>query len=143
VTRVEKAYAYVVSAGRLLVFTHRDVSLLETGVQVPGGTVRPGEAPEAAVLREVREETGYETFEVRRALGTADYRVGDVTHHRHFFQLAPTAPLPETWEAAERHDGLRAPTAFVLSWLPLAHGHVLAAGLGALLHGVQDTGVQG
>lgn len=141
--RVEKAYAYVVSAGLLLVLVHRDVPLTETGVQVPGGTVRPGEAPEAAILREVREETGYETFEVRRALGTAEYRVGDVTHHRHFFEVAPTVPLPETWEAAERHDGLRAPTAFVLSWIPLSHGHVLAAGLGALLYAVQATGSHG
>lgn len=117
--------------------------LTETGVQVPGGTCRAGEAPEAAVLREVAEETGHDRFTMTRALGTSEYRVGDVTHVRHFFQLAPTAPLPETWEAAERHDGTRPPTAFVFSWLPLAHGHVLAAGLGALLWAVQDTGAEG
>jgi 8-oxo-dGTP pyrophosphatase MutT (NUDIX family) len=107
--------------------------LTETGVQVPAGTCRPGEDPAAAVLRETAEETGYDAFAVRRPLGTSPYRVGPDTHQRHFFELVPTAALPETWEAAEAHDGLRPPTPLSFWWLPLAHGHVLAAGLGAHL----------
>lgn len=124
--------AYVVRDGRLLVLTHRDVPLTVTGVQVPAGTVRDGEDPRDAVLREVAEETRYDTFEVRRPLGTETYRIdADTTHLRHFYELAPTAPLPETWESAEEHDGERPPTAFTCWWLPLADAHVLAAGLGA------------
>jgi 8-oxo-dGTP pyrophosphatase MutT (NUDIX family) len=117
----------------LLVFVHRDVSLLETGVQVPAGTCRAGEPPADAVLRETCEETGYSCFEVRRPLGIATYDVGRETHVRHFFELAPTAALPPTWEAAEEHDGLRPPTPLTFLWIPVAHGHVLAAGLGARL----------
>jgi 8-oxo-dGTP pyrophosphatase MutT (NUDIX family) len=75
------------------------VPLPRTGVQVPAGTCRPGEDPRDAVLRETREETGRDCFEVRAALGTAEYRVG-----------APS-----------------------FRWIPLADGHVLAAGLGARL----------
>ena len=103
--------------------------LTVTGVQVPAGTIRDGEAPEDAVLRETREETGRDCFAVRRFLGTATYD----TFRRHFYELVPTASLPEAWEAAEHHDGLREPTAFAFSWIPVSQGHVLAGGLGALL----------
>ena len=55
-----KVLAYITrpAAGEweLLVFRH--VHFPEAGVQVPGGTVDPGEEPEAAVRREVREESG-------------------------------------------------------------------------------------
>jgi len=105
---------------------------------VPAGTVRGGEDPRAAALRECCEETGRSAFAGTRALGVEEYRLtpGE-THVRHFFQLAPTAPLPETWEAAERHDGTREPTWFTFSWLPLAEAHVLAAGLSARLADVR------
>lgn len=141
--RVGKAVAYVVRDGRLLVFTHRDVPLTITGVQVPAGTIRDGEPPEAAVLRETCEETGLGRFTVRRALGVAEYDVGPQTHVRHFFELTPTAALPETWEAAEHHDGQREPTAFTFFWLPVGQGHVLAAGLGARLAALSAAGGTG
>ncbi|AFR07336.1 NUDIX domain protein [Nocardiopsis alba ATCC BAA-2165] len=54
----DKALCYVVRDGRLLVFRHVDASPEEVGLQVPAGSVRPGETPEAAALREGREETG-------------------------------------------------------------------------------------
>lgn len=95
--------------------------------------MRPGEDPRDAALRETREETGHDAFDVHRFLGTAEYRVGGATHERHFYALAPTAPLPEEWEAAEQHDGRRPPTPLAFFWIPVAHGHVLAAGLGARL----------
>ena len=37
-------------------FKHRDIH--EAGIQVPGGTVNEGETLEAAILREVQEESG-------------------------------------------------------------------------------------
>lgn len=90
----------------------------EAGVQVPAGTIRDGESPYDAVLREVREETGRDSYAVRRYLGA----VGG----RHYFDVAATGPLPERWRAYERHDGLREPTALDLFWLPLAEAGVLA-----------------
>jgi 8-oxo-dGTP pyrophosphatase MutT (NUDIX family) len=47
----------------LLVFRHPNA-----GVQLPAGTIEPGESPEDAVLREVWEETGLTSVEVVRCL---------------------------------------------------------------------------
>lgn len=128
--------AYVVRNDTLLVFTHRDFSLLETGLQVPAGTVRDGETPEAAVMRETHEETGFTDFRIVRFLGVSTYDVSPMrpeVHERHVFHLEPTTDLPETWLAFEAHDGTAEPTAFEFTWIPLAKAHVLAAGMGALL----------
>jgi 8-oxo-dGTP pyrophosphatase MutT (NUDIX family) len=47
----------------LLVFRHPNA-----GVQLPAGTIEPEESPEAAVLREVWEETGLTRVEIVRSL---------------------------------------------------------------------------
>src|SRR5215207_5415661 len=53
---VDKAFAYITSRRGLLVFTHADFP--DAGVQVPAGTIRQGERPDLAAVREVFEETG-------------------------------------------------------------------------------------
>ncbi|MER5372713.1 NUDIX domain-containing protein [Streptomyces sp. NPDC002553] len=63
----EKVLVYVVRDGRLLVFRHTDYSYEEVGIQVPAGSIRPGETPEAAALREAREETGRTDFKIVRS----------------------------------------------------------------------------
>jgi 8-oxo-dGTP pyrophosphatase MutT (NUDIX family) len=52
---IEKACACVVQRGRVLVFRHPHSS---AGVQLPKGTIEPGEVPAAAVVRELAEESG-------------------------------------------------------------------------------------
>ncbi len=52
----ERVLAYITQGDRLLVFRHTRSP--EADIQVPGGTVEAGEAPEAAALREAREESG-------------------------------------------------------------------------------------
>lgn len=47
----------------LLVFRHPNA-----GVQLPAGTIEPGESAESAVLREVQEETGLTSVEIVRCL---------------------------------------------------------------------------
>lgn len=49
--------------GELLVFRHPNA-----GVQLPAGTIEPGESPEDAVLREVKEETDLSSVEIVRCL---------------------------------------------------------------------------
>lgn len=58
----------------------------------------------------------------------------DEVHVRHFFHLSvEDAEVPDRWIAVERGDGDSKPIRFELYWLPLAQGHVLAAGQSALL----------
>lgn len=121
--RVEKAFAYITSRGRLLVFDHVDFP--EAGVQVPAGTIHLGEPPELAALREAQEETGLQRFGAPRALGIAEFDARPFgkaeIHRRHFFHLPAEGDLPERWRHEERHasDG-SAPIRFELYWLPPA-----------------------
>ena len=140
--RPHKVVAYIIRQGRLLVFVHPDEAFDESGLQVPAGTVRPGELPEAAVLREAHEETGIDGLRVERFLGVAEYDLrpyADAVHVRHFFQLSvPEREFPERWYAYERGDGDGEPIRFELYWLPLAGAHVVAAGQAALLGRIFD-----
>lgn len=131
-----KAVCYVVYHERLLVFTHVDIPLEVTGIQVPAGTVRAAEDPAAAAVREVREETGLKASVIRR-LGTDTYDYSPLRFEiatRHFFLLAPDSPsqLQERWEAAENdpeHGG--GARRWECWWMPLDQAHVLAGGLGS------------
>jgi 8-oxo-dGTP pyrophosphatase MutT (NUDIX family) len=138
---VQKALAYVVHDGKLLAFRHVDYSYEEVGLQAPGGTIEQGETPEVAVLRELKEETGYDCFDIVKKLGVTTY---DITPHRyeiqerHIFLVQPTAPLPERWMSYETHDDGRPPTTFENFWLPIAKGQILQSGQGALVWTLAD-----
>ena len=88
--------AYITHSDRLLVFRHTKHP--EAGIQVPGGTVREGEALEEAVLREANEETGLEGLQIRADLGMCELDRSlwglDGIERRHFFHLAVDGPGP-------------------------------------------------
>jgi 8-oxo-dGTP pyrophosphatase MutT (NUDIX family) len=134
---VRKVVGYVVRDRQLLVFTHDEISIEVTGVQVPAGTIDQGEAPEAAIVREVLEETGV-VARVTGALGVERYDMWPAkpeVHERHFFQLVPLeGDLPERWGAGEEDpsDG-GAAQRWTCHSIPLERAHVLCAGLGARL----------
>ncbi|GIF22278.1 8-oxo-dGTP pyrophosphatase MutT (NUDIX family) [Actinoplanes tereljensis] len=141
--RPQKVVAYVVRDGRLLVFLHADdAGFDQSGLQVPAGTVEDGELPEVAVLREAAEETGLDGFRVERYLGASEFDMrpyADAIHVRHFYHLSIDSPqVPQRWFSEERGDGDRPPIRFECYWLPLAQGHVLAAGQSALLGRLLD-----
>jgi 8-oxo-dGTP diphosphatase len=138
VDRPLKVVAYIIRDERLLVFVHADHdSPLQAGLQVPAGTVRPGEFPQTAVLREAFEETDLRGLRVERFLGVAEYDARPYRseiHVRHFFQLSVDAlNVPERWTAYERGDGDIEPIRFELFWIPLKQAHVVSAGQAALL----------
>ncbi|MCM6774503.1 NUDIX domain-containing protein [Nocardia sp. CDC159] len=132
----DKVLCYIVREGRLLVFRHTDYSLEEVGIQVPAGSVRAGETPEDAALREAREETGLSKFSIVRKLGEATY---DITpyrweiQHRHFFEMTVDEDTLERWLSQEDHDGEKKPTRFECFWIGLESAHILQSGQGALL----------
>jgi ADP-ribose pyrophosphatase YjhB (NUDIX family) len=62
-----KVFAYITHGRRLLVFRH--IRAPQAGIQVPAGTLLPGEKPEAGVLREAQEETGRTDLDLVSFLG--------------------------------------------------------------------------
>jgi 8-oxo-dGTP pyrophosphatase MutT (NUDIX family) len=119
---VHKACACLVDdLGRLLVFHHPG----DRGMQLPKGTVEPGEAPEDAVRRELLEESGIDYRGELLPLGTLDRDCevgieGNKRRHRqlwHLFLMRAPAPLPETFDhvamGSPEEDGL----VFSFSWL--------------------------
>ena len=119
---VHKACACLVDAqGRLLVFDHPE----DGGMQLPKGTVEPGEAPEDAVRRELLEESGIRHAGALHPLGTIerDCPAGvEGNKHRHpqlwhLYLMHAEGPLPERFEhvamGSPEEDGL----VFRFSWL--------------------------
>lgn len=134
----KKVLAYITTAieGKvhLLVHRHRDFPFV--GLQVPAGTMDPGEDPERAVLREAEEESGLKDLRVVAAVGRYEYTApwdANRVHDRHVFHLEVTGPVEKTWShsvtAGEADKGL----VFVYEWLPLDGEIDLAGGQGDLL----------
>jgi len=119
-----KVIAYITHNGNLLVFRHTHHP--EAGIQVPAGTVEPGESLNQAVLREAQEETGLEFIQIKKYLGTDVYPValqGEPTIlHRHFFHLVLDREPPVQWVHLERHrsDGNALPIEFSFYWVRLS-----------------------
>ncbi len=143
---VEKVVAYITHRGRLLVFRHTHVP--EAGIQVPAGTIEPGEDPAVAVLREAEEESGLSQFSTPRLLGQdvqdlAEFGKQGIAR-RWFFHLEAHGDLPERWVHEERHpsEGPEAVIEFELYWAPLAAVPALTGRQDAFLHQINPiTGV--
>nr|WP_260853358.1 NUDIX hydrolase [Corynebacterium glyciniphilum] len=133
----QKAVVYVIKDGRLLVFTHDGLPLTRTGVQVPAGTVKPGETLEAAARRELHEETGLHAAAVSY-IGSQEYDLRparDERAVRHYFRAdVQSYPTHDSWSAGEDDpSGGGAPVSWTCWWLPLENAHVLCAGFGVLI----------
>lgn len=90
----EIAVAVVEHEGRFLIQQRPPGAALAGRWEFPGGKVEPGESPQAASVRECREETGLDVEVV------GEYEPADVSYSHgavrlYFFACRPTAtPLP-------------------------------------------------
>lgn len=118
-----KVVAYITHADQLLVFRHSQHP--EAGIQVPAGSIEPGEDPAAAIIREAFEETGLEQLQLNRYLGEADHLF---THEgqkfiqkRHFYHLIYHDPARERWHYHEQDpaDDSGRRIEFELFWVQL------------------------
>ena len=121
-----KALAYITHSDHLLVFSHPHAP--EAGIQVPTGTVKPGEPPEEAVMREAVEETGLAGLKLAGYLGEARQDMSDFgldeIHQRHFYHLYCECDPPDTWQHYETDpsDGSAEPILFEFFWARLPRG---------------------
>ncbi|WP_347319558.1 NUDIX domain-containing protein [Rossellomorea sp. RS05] len=127
---IKKAYGYITrnhnGRPQVLVFQH---PILEAGVQIPKGTVQDGEDPEAAVVREMIEETGLTEWGKPVFLADDRWRADDGSiHHRHFYRL-DQGDAPDQWQHEPSGGGEEEGLQFTLFWIsspgdiPLARGH--------------------
>jgi 8-oxo-dGTP pyrophosphatase MutT (NUDIX family) len=118
-----KVFAYITYQNRLLIFSHPDHP--DAGLQVPAGTVEPGENLDDAVLREATEETGLTDLRLVRYLGDRWRDMSDFgrneLHQRYFYHLECTQPPPTTWRHGEMtpSDGGPGPIVFEFFWVAL------------------------
>ena len=122
--RRDRAYAYITHGSRLLIFRHIDAP--EAGLQVPAGTIEPGEDPRDAVIREALEETGLTDLTLVSHLGRDERDMSDCgvdeLQHRWFFHLRCNGDPPMTWRHAETSDPALGPIWFEFFWADLPDG---------------------
>jgi 8-oxo-dGTP pyrophosphatase MutT (NUDIX family) len=121
-----KVLAYITHGSRLLVFRHPHHP--DAGIQVPAGTVRDGERPHDAVIREAWEETGLAELILVSFLGEDSRDMAelglDETHDRYFYHLRCGSNPPETWQHYESDpsDGTPHSILFEFFWADLPDG---------------------
>lgn len=129
-TVVNKVVVYITAtqenASRLLVFRHTQYP--DAGIQVPAGTIHPGEDPLAAARREAEEESGLANLKLVAYLGMRDF---DATpygkaqiQHRHFFHFEAPPFLPDRWRHNENDpsEGKESSYEFEFFWAYLPDG---------------------
>jgi 8-oxo-dGTP pyrophosphatase MutT (NUDIX family) len=116
VTHVKKACAYITrDESELLVFEGPE----HDGLQVPKGTVEPGERPREAVYREAIEESGLAAFEAPRHLATDVWtRRSGRRYVRSFYHARVHEPR-DAWTHTVTGAGEERGTEYEFFWLDL------------------------
>jgi ADP-ribose pyrophosphatase len=86
----------------------------KTLLEVPAGTIDPGEEPLATAVRELREETGYEAAKIRR-VGEWFVSPGVMNERMHLFLCEDLRPGPVDHQPDERLEPVIVPMAEALS----------------------------
>lgn len=100
----------------LLLFRHLDFE--QVPVQVPGGGIEPGESAEAALYREIYEESGLTELKLLRKLGITERCWLDTgaTSRRHYFLLEAPPKTADRWVYVVHGKGSDAGLRFDYFW---------------------------
>ncbi|MCR6484026.1 NUDIX domain-containing protein [Amycolatopsis sp. OK19-0408] len=88
--------AVVQSQGEVLLLRRPEDDFMGGLWELPSGKVEPGEALDAALIREVKEEAGLDVSKIQRYLGSFDYTSGSGKASRQFnfaVDVAATKPV--------------------------------------------------
>jgi ADP-ribose pyrophosphatase len=106
----------VVDPNHVCLVRNRRPIVGETLLEVPAGTLEPGEAPERAAVRELAEETGYQAARWRRL--TAFYpSPGVLSETTHLFVAEDLTPGPMHLERDEELEPVVVPWTQALAWV--------------------------
>lgn len=116
-----KVFAYITRMKKgqqqLLVYTQRNRP--EAGLQVPGGTVEPGEREEDALYREIEEESGLVHFKFIGKLGQTSHRRTLRRETWHFFQVESLETPANRWKHTVQSFGKDDGHVFDFFWMPV------------------------
>jgi 8-oxo-dGTP pyrophosphatase MutT (NUDIX family) len=100
----------------LLLFEHPDCE--EAPIQIPGGGVESGESIEAALHREIHEESALTNLTIVRKLGIAEHCWLDtqITTRRHCFLLEASYVTRDRWKHIVHGNGIDAGFQFSYFW---------------------------
>jgi putative (di)nucleoside polyphosphate hydrolase len=138
---IPKVCAYITRNDRELLTFESD---RYDGLQIPKGTIEPGETPPEALGREVEEESGLTGLQSVRRL-TTDVWVRRLSppklYQRHFFH-ATVDDNRDEWTHIVTGEGEERGKAFEYTWRELPADHEFALGLDDHLHLVEPIPVQ-
>lgn len=138
VTHVKKACAYITrNESELLVFEGPG----HDGLQIPKGTVEPGESPREAVCREVIEESGLATFSQPRHLVTDVWTRRESPPKRYVrsFYHAPVHETRDSWTHTVTGTGEERGAEFDFFWIELPTAGSFALDLDDYLHAIRGV----
>lgn len=119
-----RVFTYITRADQLLILEYVDGRYRQP--QIPGGTVKAGEQPAQAALREAQEETGLSALQLVKCLGCFTRNLADIGRDESivawFFHLQTDEVTPESWRHFEcdSSEGF-GPVEFSLSWVQLSN----------------------
>ncbi|APW97481.1 DNA mismatch repair protein MutT [Halobiforma lacisalsi AJ5] len=130
---VPKACAYITrTTGELLVFEGPG----HDGLQIPKGTLEPGESPREALFREVMEESGLSTLNATCHLTTDVWtrrKSPPKRYVRHFFHATVHEPR-DGWTHTVTDGGEEHGSEFELYWVQPSTGREFVLDLDDYLH---------
>ncbi|QHE51772.1 NUDIX domain-containing protein [Pontibacillus sp. HMF3514] len=136
---IQKAYGYITREKKgkpqVLVF---QLPIPEAGIQIPKGTVKEGEAPEQAVVREMKEETGLHNLSLKGLIAKDMWKADDGALHERFFYHFSAPNTKEEWSFNPTGGGEEDGLTFRFFWISGVHGIQLIRGHGDYLGEVLD-----
>jgi 8-oxo-dGTP pyrophosphatase MutT (NUDIX family) len=140
--RSQKVLVYATRKSEILLFRHTQYP--EAGIQVPAGTIEPGEEPAAAAIRELAEESGVTAVHLVRCLGVYEYDMRPLREEiqtRHVFHVEVVGKAAREWVYYERsREPGGKPIEFQFFWVDLDGSDLgLIAGQGAFLPQLSRT----
>jgi 8-oxo-dGTP pyrophosphatase MutT (NUDIX family) len=116
---IKKAYGYITRVKeeqlQVLVFLHKGIP--EAGIQIPKGTVEVNESTYNAVMREVKEETGLETFDVKNLIAEDHWENDDGAVHNRYFYKIVCHDERDQWEHQPTGGGEETGHTFQFFWI--------------------------